>query len=984
MGLNGTVLSLLLGASAVLGFYINAKIGASKSCVKCHDVDPDKITVHMIHHSHDDVGWLKTVDQYYWGLNNSIQHIGYQYIVNSVINALDGYPDRRFIQVETAFFWMWWQHQDNVARSKFKKLVDNGQLEIINGAWSMNDEACVNYQSTIDLFTWGFKILNDTLGECGNPTIAWQIDPFGHSREHGSLMTKMGFDGLFFGRLDHNDRKVRKASKDMDFIWKASANDDSVIYGGAFGTDNTYHSPGGFCFDLLCSDDAIVDDPDDEGYNLDEKVFSFEEEVKKYASYYKTKNVIVTMGGDFYYQAADINFSNSDRLIKAFENHPDIKLIYSTPSCYLQAVYEAKPEMTTKTDDFLPYSNDDDTYWVGFYSSKPNFKLYERISHNVLQSAKHLNSLALASGQREVNVGSMDALKGASGVVQHHDAITGTEKQHVNFDYLKMLTKGINEAEAPFASIIRNLLGKSSDFPELSSCLLVNVSICTVAQASDEVLVVVYNPLSWPVDHVVRVPIDGGSYSVSGPKGDMIFDVVVPISDFSYVLLDDMKPGKYEVVFVASQVPPMGINSYLLKKESDEPSEQKSADADDFKFGDENLGFELDSSTNLLRSVTMNGKTVEITQNFFYYTSKDGSGAYIFKPEGDAISFDNPTIERIFKGEVVEEVQQRFNNWTTQIIRIYKQGVHNYIEFDWLVGPVDVPNDTGKEIITRFTVNEFANEKTFYTDSNGREMIERIMNYRPTFEFDPAKQPIASNYFPVTSKITIKDKEQKLQVSVLNDRSQGGTSLDQGQIELMIHRRTMREDRKGVGESLDEYEFGHGVVVRGQHYLVLGSTEAIENVTSATAQERILAQQKLLRPWIGFGNASGKNLTEVVRKQFSGLKEKLPENINVLSLEPRTDTTHILRLEHILEKNEDSSLSQEVTVDITELFAEYTVENPVEMVLGANRQLESLDTYDWSYTGNLKPAKRERLNANAIKLAPMDIRTFVVELKKRN
>jgi uncharacterized paraquat-inducible protein A len=33
----------------------------------CHPVDPDKINVHLIAHSHDDVGWLKTVDQYFYG-----------------------------------------------------------------------------------------------------------------------------------------------------------------------------------------------------------------------------------------------------------------------------------------------------------------------------------------------------------------------------------------------------------------------------------------------------------------------------------------------------------------------------------------------------------------------------------------------------------------------------------------------------------------------------------------------------------------------------------------------------------------------------------------------------------------------------------------------------------------------------------------------------------------------------------------------------
>lgn len=33
----------------------------------CPVVHPDMLNVHLVAHTHDDVGWLKTVDQYFYG-----------------------------------------------------------------------------------------------------------------------------------------------------------------------------------------------------------------------------------------------------------------------------------------------------------------------------------------------------------------------------------------------------------------------------------------------------------------------------------------------------------------------------------------------------------------------------------------------------------------------------------------------------------------------------------------------------------------------------------------------------------------------------------------------------------------------------------------------------------------------------------------------------------------------------------------------------
>lgn len=90
--------------------------------------DPNIINIHLIPHTHDDVGWLKTVDQYYYGSKNEIQNAGVQYIIDTVIDELIKNKNRRFIYVETAFFWKWWLEQDNKMRSIVKELVETGLL----------------------------------------------------------------------------------------------------------------------------------------------------------------------------------------------------------------------------------------------------------------------------------------------------------------------------------------------------------------------------------------------------------------------------------------------------------------------------------------------------------------------------------------------------------------------------------------------------------------------------------------------------------------------------------------------------------------------------------------------------------------------------------------------------------------------------------------------------------------------------------------
>ncbi len=60
------------------------------------------INVHLVPHSHDDVGWLKTVDQYYLGSRRNgwqsweeLHKAGVQYILDTVTQELETDPGKK-------------------------------------------------------------------------------------------------------------------------------------------------------------------------------------------------------------------------------------------------------------------------------------------------------------------------------------------------------------------------------------------------------------------------------------------------------------------------------------------------------------------------------------------------------------------------------------------------------------------------------------------------------------------------------------------------------------------------------------------------------------------------------------------------------------------------------------------------------------------------------------------------------------------------
>jgi lysosomal alpha-mannosidase len=66
----------------------------------------------------------------------------------------------------------------------------------------------------------------------------------------------------------------------------------------------------------------------------------------------------------------------------------------------------------------------------------------------------------------------------------------------------------------------------------------------------------------------------------------------------------------------------------------------------------------------------------------------------------------------------------------------------------------------GYEVIAKWHVENFNNNNTFYTDSNGLEMQKRILNYRPTWDiqqnYNDSNENITANYYPIQQAISMK------------------------------------------------------------------------------------------------------------------------------------------------------------------------------------------------------------------------------------
>ncbi|CAD0207116.1 unnamed protein product [Chrysodeixis includens] len=494
------------------------EFGEACGYMSCPRLNEDALNVHIVPATHGELGYTRTFYQHYTGFRRMV----YQ-------------------------------------------LLRQGRLYIVGGGWSMSDEASTSYHAIIDHFTYSLRKLNATFLSCARPLVTWQADVYGHSREFASLMAQMGFDGHFINPISYEDELQRMKAKTLEFVWRGSDDlgPDSDIY--THKLFDGYWTPPGFCFGGFCNDPLIITS-DSMFNNVEERVNLFIKHMnQRQAPYYTTRNVLVIMGQRLGYHDAPIWFANIDKLISLVNSKQSalnkrVYLFYSTPACYLRAVQESAPKLSTKQDDFLPYTYDKDTHTAGMFTSRPVIKYLAREIHHFLQMAKQLQIFArLGNNDRR-----FEDIMWIAGVMQDHTIITGAMRPYVSEYYARKVYLAKELCIQMYRPAF-NILRKSSKSMQYYACQF-NISSCWT-MSDDRFFIVVYNPLAWPVTKPIRLPVARGVYNVYDPKGQKLNHSIITIHELIASLPDR---GDYltddELVFIAERIPPLGFRSYYIEQ----------------------------------------------------------------------------------------------------------------------------------------------------------------------------------------------------------------------------------------------------------------------------------------------------------------------------------------------------------------------------------------------------------------------------------
>ncbi|XP_045166966.2 alpha-mannosidase 2x-like [Mercenaria mercenaria] len=809
----------------------------------------DPLEVLLIPFSHVDPGYGLTLENYYQRMS--------KHTLNNMVTKLEQYSDLTFQWAETIFLERWWRDISDDMKTRVRALIQNGRLEILSGGWVMPDEAVTHYSPVIDQLIEGHQWLWENLGVM--PKNNWANDPFGYSSTYPYIWKKSGMENMVILRINQAIKATLMKKQALEFIWKPlwSTNSSNDIlchlmpYRGYWIGDTcgpyNQHICREYAFMHTNPKDKVVFVTEQnvaerarilyEQYRITAEVYRRDNLNAKNESVSQNLYLPIFLGEDFSYvhgKDYDLIYDNYKRLFKYMnaKREWNINLKFGTIAEYFEKI-KANQEKRTAEDgsrfsklsgDFLPYTDYQNDYWTGYYSTRPFIKHLSRELQNTLKMADIFHSYAHAHAQTsgsayssyaEVTALLRDARRDL-GMFLHHDGITGTSVLPVIQDFRLKIFVALSKAKRAMKLITAQLLTlgnlpgldvfkdtiKRSSMTSIPEYEIMNLS--TNFKVGGSFLVVANPSVRKRRDVVSFAAKSKDKYTfISSAHGSVEFQTQAINDDtHRYLFSVELPPLSIKTFRIEAFKTKKDMNAtyeedvVLKQPEINIQNEIHAGDRDKLFLENTYLYVEIDNDSGFPKRMKIKDdedSEIDVFTQVLAYSSLR-SGAYIFAPDGNAKQYlySKPAIV-VSKGPVVSEIKSIYASFML-ITRVYNvtgikgMGVHITTEFDM----TKERKSLNKELVLRFQTS-VDNRNIFYTDQNSFQLIGRKTR---------ANRLIEENYYPITSMMVIEDSKKRLTLHTAQPH--GAASLRNGWMEVMLDRRVTRDDDKGLGQGVTD------------------------------------------------------------------------------------------------------------------------------------------------------------------------------------
>ncbi|XP_050690604.1 alpha-mannosidase 2x-like [Eriocheir sinensis] len=813
----------------------------------------NKLRVFVVPHSHNDPGWIKTLDQYY--------HDQTRHILDLMVEKLPVDERRKFIWAEISYLSMWWDQQTETTRNAVRRLLERGQLEVVTGGWVMSDEANTHYFALLEQMLEGHEWMKLNLGV--KPNNGWAIDPFGLTPTVAYLHKRMGLENMVIQRAHYSIKKHLAQERSLEFRWRQAWDPGTT-------TEILTHLMPFYSYDIphTCGPDPKVCCQFDfrrlpgtgitcpwrvppqpiTDHNVHSRALLLLDQYRRKAQLFRTNTLLVPLGDDFRYTRADEwdqQYTNYQRLFDHLNAQTDlhVELQFGTLADYFRALHEAEggsegPEekagLPSLSGDFFTYADRDDHYWSGYYTSRPFYKSLNRLLEGYLRGAEVLFSLALASqsalgspppqGMAEALMARLVVARRNLALFQHHDGITGTAKDHVVTDYALRLVKSVDDCQHIIQQSAHYLLSMDQRsyqprpdtvFYELGEKFTEHTRppsrMVLGLQEGVTVVAVVYNPDPHRRTQLLTIRTSTPYVEIVGPQDKPTLCQVDPV----FLRWGEVANTLYDVTFLAD-LPGLSLTSYSVRAVGPDKIRKELVvharvmargpstasfppvfPVEEAKPGDPIVveGAHLSTTFDpdgLLQSMSSQGRQMKVKLEFVKYgvrKHQETSGAYLFLPDKEA-----EVVAGGGGGVVVVRGPLR-----TSVTSQHKHVLHSVHLASspgvdgWgldIHNTVDISPERNFELAMRVS-SDLDSGNTFFTDLNGFQITKRL-------RYD--KLPLQGNYYPIPSQAFIQDTHTRL--TILAAQPVGGASLKPGQMEVMMDRRLNQDDNRGLGQGV--------------------------------------------------------------------------------------------------------------------------------------------------------------------------------------